>query len=51
MMHLDAYHLSSTVTQADRDERYQQDRTCNACGFDDIKASGHECSGYPEPTA
>jgi len=48
MQYLEAYHLSSTMTQADKDERNRMDRTCFACGFDDINASGHKCPGYPE---
>lgn len=48
MQYLEAYHLSSTMTQADKEERYRQDQTCNACGFLDDRCTGHECPGYPE---
>ena len=48
MRYLEAYNLNSCMTQADREDRYRQDRTCNACGFDDVKAIGHNCPGYSE---
>lgn len=48
MQYLEAYHLSSEMTQAERDERNRMDCTCFACGFVDDKCNGHECPGYPE---
>jgi hypothetical protein len=43
MRYLDAYHLSNTETQAQRDERIAADKTCLSCGYVDETANGHPC--------
>jgi hypothetical protein len=51
MQYLDAYHMSSSDSQSDRNERILADKTCFDCGYVDETANGHYCTAERYNTA